>query len=125
MQAGGSLFFYDTTLYMSLSQPKLLVSVLSTAQNKYKKQTVFVHSLKKEKEKSKKVSILKRLNRCFPSLYSALFFPVHVLVTPVKQPSSRGPLRKNCYTFEAFQNLIGSKLSVDDIPHQDRIETAV
>ena len=37
MQAGGGLFFYGTTLYMSLSQPRLLVSVSSTVQNKYKK----------------------------------------------------------------------------------------
>ena len=112
MQAGGGLFFYGTTLYMSLSQPRLLVSVSSTVQNKYKKQTVSAHSLKKENEKSKKESVPKRLNRCFPSLYSALFLPVHVLVTPVKQPSSRRPLRENGYIFGASQNLFGSKLSV-------------
>ncbi len=117
MKAGGGLFFYGTTLYISLSQPRLLVSVSSIAQNKYKKQTVSAHFLKKEKEKSKKESVPKQLNRCFPSLYSALFLPVHVFVTPVKQSSSRRPLRKNCYTFRASQNLFGSKLSVCSSTH--------
>ena len=36
MQAGGGLFFYGTTLYMSLSQPRLRVSVPSTVQNSAK-----------------------------------------------------------------------------------------
>ena len=76
-----------------------------------KKQTVSALSLKKKK-KSKKESVPKRLSRCFPSLFSALFLLVRVFVMSVKQPSSRHPLRKNGYNFEASQNLFESKLSV-------------
>ena len=49
------LLWYCTTLYMSLSQLRLLVSVLSTVQNKYKKnrQSPPIPRIK-EKEKSKK-----------------------------------------------------------------------
>lgn len=67
-----------------LSQPRLLVSVSSTVQNKCKTHAVSARSLKikeKKREKSKE-SVPKRLNRRFPSLYSDLFLPVH-------QPSSR------------------------------------
>ncbi len=112
MQAGDGIFFHGTILYMSLSQPRLLVSISSIAKNKYKKQTVSAHSLKKEKEKSKKELVLKRLNKCFFSLYNALFLPVYVLVTPVEQLSSRRLLHENCYTFGVSQNLFRSKLSV-------------
>ena len=37
MQADSGFFIYSTTLYMSLSQPRLFVFVLSIEQNKYKK----------------------------------------------------------------------------------------
>ena len=111
------LFFYSTTLYMSLFQPTLLVSVSSTTKKKSKKQTVSAHSLEKKKEKSKKESVPKQLNRYIPSLYSTRFLPVHIFVTPVKQPSSRRPLRKNCYTFGAFQNLFWLKLSMCSSTH--------
>ena len=55
MQAGGDLLFYGTPLDTSLSQPRLLVSVSSTVQNKSKKTDSLCLFPEKEKEKSEKV----------------------------------------------------------------------
>lgn len=64
-------------------------------ENKYKKPIISTYFLKKEKEKSKKKSVSKWLNKYFLLLYN-------VFITLVEQPSTKRLMLKNKSIFKAF-----------------------